>query len=195
MQRGISCWLGMRLLKNRLCFNPRTFSSLAIRNTAVEVQTRMMIRNVCTAERAVYLADANKNADVQQFYSHFSTNWFSESDQGNLAYVPTNCCFHVDCRNDDNSRFFDGKEGLRTLTKIRPDHTNSRWGQLRNLSCKSSHHNTIRSDAGSLSASGAREFDTKFESVFAVDSVAPWSLRSLFWFKGFKKRPRTANGK
>ena len=62
----------------------------------------------------MYLADANKNADVQQFYSHFSTNWFSESDQENLAYVPTNCCFHVDCRNDDNSRFFDGKELGRT---------------------------------------------------------------------------------
>ena len=91
MQVETSCRLGMRLFKNSLCFNLRTFSSLAIRNTAVEVQTCMMIRNVCTAERAVYLADANKNADVQhqQFYSHFSTNWFSESDHENLAYVPT----------------------------------------------------------------------------------------------------------
>ena len=142
MQRGISCWLGMRVLKNRLCFNPRTFSSLAIRNTAVEVQTCMMIRNVCAAERFVYLADANKNADVQQFYSHFSTNWFSESDQGNLVYVPTNCCFHVDCRNDDDSRFFDGKEGLRIPMKIRP--VSRLKLQLHNLSCKSSHHTKIR---------------------------------------------------
>ena len=133
------------------------------------------------------MADANKNADVQQFYSHFSTNWFSGGDQENLAYVPTNCCFHVDCRNDDNSRFFDGKEGLRTLTKIRPDHTNSRWGQLRNLSCKSSHHNTIRSDAGSLSASGAREFDTRF----SLSTQLVLGLCGLC----FGSKPRKPNGK
>ena len=121
MQVEASCRLGMRLFKNSLCFNLRSFSPLEIRNTAVEVQTGMMIRNVCTAERAVYVRTWLMLTKTQMFNIN---NFILIFQQIGLVRVTmkiwltylrsTNCCFHVDCRNDDNSRFFDGKELGRT---------------------------------------------------------------------------------